>query len=324
MPQRIWEGILTFVITGVLAFITNLGITYLVQKDISIITIGDSTKLEEKQFLHPVNISAFEDIENLRVRVPGIITEKEIKSNIPINIEIVKNNINSTSDSVFEITKIPADSNVELILITDQSLNDKEIVVNGNGNKVDVEYTSELKNPITGQIISIAASAFLNAFLYTIILGIITYFANKGRDKKIAEVTNKLNEIKEDGENSKVSLKEHLAHHKERSDQFEQSSNEALEKLELLSADLEKIQTNSMKKQILLQAKLNDYRKELNFWRNTIRKIIYQSPNGEKKAEKLMEIVSSSLKTYQTNEKQNHDFESLKVLSKIIKDIDED
>ncbi|MFE4352452.1 hypothetical protein [Peribacillus butanolivorans] len=298
MPQRIWEGILTFVITGVLAFITNYGITYLVQKDISIITIGDSTKLEEKQFLHPVNISAFEDIENLRIRVPGKITEKEIKSNIPINIEIVKNNINPTSDSVFEITKIQADSNVELILITDQSLNDKEIVVNGNGNKVNVEYTSELKNPITGQIISSAASAFL----YTIILVILMYYSNERQNIKMAKLDALL---------------------KVNEDQISYTNNE----LESIKVDLIKEKENGMKKNILLQAKLNDYRKELNFWRNTIRKIIYQSyqsPKGEKTAEQLMEIVSSSLKTYQTNEKQNHDFESLKVLSKMIKDIDED
>ncbi|CEG30034.1 hypothetical protein [Peribacillus simplex] len=312
MKDRIWESIITFLITGILTFLSSYGITYFIQKSISVVTIGDSTKIEEKQFLHLINISAFEDIKNLRISVPSKITEKQIKSNVPINIKIVKNNIGPTSDSVFDITKIASDSNVELILMTDQPLNAKEVIINNNGNKVDVEYTSELKNPITGQIKSLA----LNAIMFATLLGLTTYFVTRYQDKRMKKYTD---------EHEKISSE--LREESDRMNQGYKQMDQRYKQTEKYLSSLETRLNNSKKRTLLLQAKLNDYRKELNFWRNTIRKIIYQSyesPKGEKKAEQLMEIVSSSLKTYQTNEKQDHDFESLKVLSKMIKDIDED
>lgn len=51
---------------------------------------------------------------------------------------------------------------------------------------------------------------------------------------------------------------------------------------------------------ILYLARLGDYSKELNFWRDTIRKITYNSTNKNNGTESIIDIVTKSLKTYRT------------------------
>ncbi|MBT2668651.1 hypothetical protein J7J00_24790 [Bacillus sp. ISL-4] len=323
MSSRVFESLIMLVVAGIFTSISGFAVSYFTDYK-SVVTIGESTQVAKDQFILPVNLSAFDDLNNLRLSIPGSLTEKQIKSNKPINIKVVTSNLGTTNGTVFEIKKLPLDSNTELVLLTNKQLNDKEIIVYGNGNKVNVKYANEMENPIKAQVKTIIT----NAVMYAILLGGIYYLANRRQDKKIKafeeERDEKIKEVRENHEDIQKLM-----------DFREETLNKAMEdnkiSMEKLGAKfgesektLEKLKIDSKKSQILLLAKLNDYRKELNFWRDTIRKIIYQLPNGDSKAEQLIKIVSKSLKTYQTHEKQEHDFEALKVLSKMIRDMEQD
>ena len=58
-----------------------------------------------------------------------------------------------------------------------------------------------------------------------------------------------------------------------------------------------------MKNKLLLEKKISDYSKELNFWKDTIRKILYGVSKEEMKKKDICEIVTNNLKTYRTREK---------------------
>ena len=75
---------------------------------------------------------------------------------------------------------------------------------------------------------------------------------------------------------------------------------------------------NVSRYKILLLARLSDYSKELDFWRDTIRKILYQATHEAKTAETIITQVSQSLKTYGTHDRHSDDFEVITTLATMI------
>lgn len=325
LGTRVVEAIITAALVALVTFISSLILTYFFNYNSSI-RIGTSNEIGENQFILPININTFEkDIKDLRISTPMPITEKQIKSNQPLQIKILKSNIGTKTGSVLEIDKVSSDKNIQLVLTTSKLINDKDIQVSGNGNKVTTEYLSEAKNPLQAQL----KNLILNAILYAIIFGISTYLGNRRLDIKNKRLKEDIDHIeerrlqhKQDAEEALAQLHKRLEDAKVAYDEVKGDANNLQNKFKETETKIEEAKTESLKKQILLQAKLNDYRKELNFWRNTIRKVIYELPNGEKKAEEIFKSISTSLKTYQTHENNNHDFETLKVLSKMINDKD--
>ncbi|MEH6947812.1 hypothetical protein V7068_12215 [Bacillus sp. JJ634] len=315
MMDRVWESVVSSAIYGVIIFVVSL-IGSILSGSNTTVTIGNSIKVEDNQFFTSVNINAFEDVDDLRVSIPITMRTEQIKSNKPIKIEIIKNNIGTANGSVLEIERISSDNNVELILVTDEKISTKEIVVNDKKNEIDVEYSADMENPIKGELRSLV----LNALIYALVAGLAVYIFKKNEDKRAAESTRKLEEVNRDIERIERKREEL----QEEVNKYKQAMEDRKKEIDIQQKRIDKVSIDAQKRNILLQAKLYDYRKELSFWRDTIRKIIYQLPDGKDKAEQLIRIVSSSLKTYQTNEKENHNFETLKVLSKWIKDINQE
>ena len=74
-----------------------------------------------------------------------------------------------------------------------------------------------------------------------------------------------------------------------------------------------------MRIKILLLARLSDYSKELTFWRDTIRKILYSmSKTGKKAAEEVIKEVTATLKTHSTLSESEDDFETIKMASLLL------
>ena len=56
---------------------------------------------------------------------------------------------------------------------------------------------------------------------------------------------------------------------------------------------------------------LSDYSKENEFWRNTIRQLLYTGDKKGKKAEQLFETVTNQLQTYTVKSKRNLDLNEI-------------
>ncbi|MCT9858231.1 hypothetical protein P2R64_00185 [Priestia megaterium] len=320
MKNRVAEAILVAISGALVTFLISLMTTYFLDNN-AIVRIGESTKVEENQFVLPIDVSTFKsEVKELRIGTPIALKEDQIKSNQPLEVKVVKNTIKTANGSIYEIAKIPSDKDIQLVLISNERLDEQDLEINSKGNNFDVEYVSQTESPVKNQLITLIT----NAVLYALFAGIITYWAHTTLDRRIGESRNSLQEHK-DRATEEIKRMERIH---EASDKEQARLNGLLDDLnndlEKVRERLDKVTTDARKRHILLQARLNDYRKELSFWRDTVRKSLYQLYNGEEKASELFKIVSKSLKTYQTHEKNDHDFETIKVLSKMINDIDKD
>ncbi|MGG0025251.1 hypothetical protein ABEY03_16345 [Bacillus inaquosorum] len=302
--EKVTEYIWTILIPTIITFIISWVGSY--YNGTSTVSIGQPTKVSG-QYITPINISPYHDIKELRITFPQKLDVKQISSNEPINVKSDKNNIGVESNSTFEIAKIVENNSVQLLITTQKKLNDKEIRIDKNGNNISVNYESQIVNPAKKQLINL----IITSSIYFIMLNILALIMNKRWDKYYAKMKN---EIKEFEDNAKDLDKKSKKKTEELSE-LRKTLNQAFE-------ETDRIKYHEKKKQILLLAKLNDYKKELTFWRNTIRKVLYELPDGDKKADKLIGTVTSSLKTYGTVEKNEHDYESLKVAAALLNDSD--
>jgi hypothetical protein len=77
---------------------------------------------------------------------------------------------------------------------------------------------------------------------------------------------------------------------------------------------------NSKKYKLLLLSRLRDYSKELSFWKDTIRKIMYKTSDKKDMSKELFDIITKNLKTFSTKNDNEVDYKMVEVLSKILKD----
>ena len=71
--------------------------------------------------------------------------------------------------------------------------------------------------------------------------------------------------------------------------------------------------------QILLLARIRDYEKELSFWRDTVRKVIYSMGDDKNAAKEFLLCVTKSLKTYGTLESADeYGFEAVQTVADMI------
>lgn len=311
--QKIYELYVFPLIAGAVIFLVNIGLVYFFDQNAEI-KIGTPTQVQEDRFVIPIDIHTFKaGISDLRLGIPVNMREDNIFSNKPININFQDNNIGTENSSSFLIEEIMSDNNVQIILEVDQYIRDEDIEVYSNEGNINVVYLSQKDSPLISQINNL----ILNALVYALILGLLTFLNLKDRD-------NKIKEVEENHQKAVQTIKKSSKDTEERYSEIkEELANERL-KLKKVEDSQVKLISDLKKINILQIAKLNDFRKELSFWRDTIRKTLYHRTGDEDKAKELIRVVTRTLKTYQTNEKNEHDFESLKILAKMISDYEND
>jgi hypothetical protein len=95
-------------------------------------------------------------------------------------------------------------------------------------------------------------------------------------------------------------------------------SDELLKKLQETKEEITDIRNTHSRHKILLLARLSDYSKELSFWQDTVRKILYQQTGSGQSAEKLIEEIRNSLGTYTTKKGVEDDLNTVKVLADML------
>jgi hypothetical protein len=85
-----------------------------------------------------------------------------------------------------------------------------------------------------------------------------------------------------------------------------------------LNERIQEASNQSQKAKLLLLARIRDYAKELDFWRDTIRKII-TNRNTKQDADILFSTVTQKLSTWGTRP-ESKDFEAISVMADLIKD----
>ncbi|MDF2906046.1 MAG: yddM [Herbinix sp.] len=194
--------------------------------------------------------------------------------------------INQTNNNMI-INYIPPNETISLILITKNilDLEDVKIVYDGRINTTYLE-----KKSITYVLIITQA----------IIYGLMFLASQYLIDKKIIKFKNELIESKEEIKRQDKKLEEN-----------ERAQENLLKRCDNLVKE-------SHKTRIYYITRMKSYSKELDFWKDTIRKLLYQS-NEQKVSESLIfDMVTKTLKTYGTRNKIDSNYEEITYLAEIM------
>ncbi|MCG3418951.1 hypothetical protein [Oceanobacillus jordanicus] len=302
MKKIAMEGIITALMTTLVTLAVG-GLFSEIFADNSKVIIGESTKVSDKDYYTPVTINTFNnEINGLEIGLPNSVGGNQIKTSEPVNITKTVFDLSNNDSSIYKLDNIPQDTNLQIALFSDSVIENEDISIHKNGNRIEVETLSEIQSPQMEMFSYIIASSIL----YGIYILVLTMWREKKRKEMFAR-------IEEAAKRDMESIQEQKSY-------LERNMEYTNNQLKDTKEDLEKIDNFHKKQRLLTNAQLNDYSKELSFWRDTIRKVIYSSNSNSKEinANELINIVSKNLETYQTMENKTHDFEAIKALARIL------
>lgn len=160
---------------------------------------------------------------------------------------------------------------------------------NYSSKKFSVTSEKHIESPIWKLIKQVLPSFIV----YFILLSIFQFFANK-----------KSNELSEQIEKSEKKRQVEVDKLSEKLDKEEK-------KIEKTDKDLKEYKKNYYQKTLFIKKQLQDYEKELDFWRNTVRQVLFKGDKKHTQAENLFETVTKQLETYTVKSKQNLDLDEI-------------
>jgi hypothetical protein len=167
---------------------------------------------------------------------------------------------------------------------------DRIVVLNSTELRMTFESFSNLDSPIKESFFN----GLQTAIIFTILYSLFLYFISR-RNEKLNKKIEETNKRLENQEAECVVCKR----------EAKETKSEALKSLRRI--------------QIVLLSRISDYNKELSFWRDTIRKVLYQDNKSESFADAVIKNVSENLKTYSTLKGDfAHSFESAQTLADMI------
>lgn len=266
--------IITVVIGFILTLTMNSTIEYFGQNKGSIV-IGPAIVVGGRQY-QPVDIvnHSADFFNDMILSVPSGTNASEIVANIPLEIETVASTVGIDSSKNLRVSGIrPAQVTRLLIPLEVGDAGRQIVLVNAKRLGIQIEPTTDIPSAL-----SVAARrALLDAVVYAVVLGVFSYWAYS-----------------------------HQSHLENETKVLKREVQEAQEQVEQVTRAVEQKSKETQKAvtrvKLYLLARLSDYAKELNFWRDTVRKMLYHAQRSEKgfTADELFDLVTENLKTYGT------------------------
>jgi hypothetical protein len=284
--KKIANTITTVAITFAITLALNLVVQLLTQ-DKGMVMIGPVVTIQGQPYM-PIDISnhAQEPLDNLVLTIPESTDSHSIISSSPIEVEEIPDVVGTSIRKRIQISGLePRQVTQLLVPMADQDAAELVRLVNAKQVGLAIERVEDIERPISLAM----KDAVVTASIYAVMLAIMTFW-HYGQ----------LGDLREETEAISKKLDEAMAQAQELEEEASQI-------------------TNKQKRiQILLLARLSDYSKELSFWRDTIRKILYQATGDSKGSETVINQVTETLRTYGTRSGAADDFETIEVLARML------
>jgi hypothetical protein len=285
IANTITSIVVTFLITNALL----LGTDWIFGEKGSV-KIGRAFVIEGKNYI-PVDITNYrnEPISDVIFSIPASMNHASIQSSGPLQIELIPDAVGKTNRKRIKISGIePRQVTTVMLPTLDQKDSEMINVVNAGQKNLKIEDVKELRHPLLSKFIDMLHMSIFTALT----IGILGFWLESRADK----IATRGKELMEENQKKlNDAIKE--------SNQLHEKYRE--QNIEIISM--------TKRMQILLIAKLKDYSKELNFWRNTIRKILYHTADNNKTADKIFELVTNELKTYRIRSDISQDIDAIKI-----------
>lgn len=194
---------------------------------------------------------------------------------------------NLSANTVSNIILMPK-QDVEVLLYTSQPVGANNLFAQSSS-KIKVDYSREPIQNLYTYVIYL--------FGITISLGISTYFTMK-TDKR------KRQEGEEELRKELSGIKEELSTIKKKKKTLDQQQEE-------IRRELSRLEKKRVEMRIFYKLRIKDLSQELNFWKDTIRKLMYMSGTKSINPDIIISTVTKELKTYTVLEKSNDNMDEI-------------
>ena len=259
----ILDAIVTSLISSLILLIVNSGVYWFTKEKINI-TVTPSSYINN-EYVTVISLKNFQN--NKSISNINLWFDNVIIKNADTDLKNVVNKDN------IKINDISPDYTGNIIIHSEKEVTEQSLKIELD-EKCNLVFTSSQKESAYIEI----RNYLVTACIYCIEFAIMLYLSKKFTNSKIKEQERKIEET-------------------ERAIRILKQDQETTMK------EAKIINKRIMKNKLLFARSLSDYSKELNFWKDTIRKILYGVSKDEMKKKDICEIVTDNLKTYRTKEK---------------------
>ena len=200
----------------------------------------------------------------------------KIKNEATVSTLIIeRETIKSEDIDLYKLNQIEPESSTVIVIELDNETDKIQFT-----NLKEKNFSLETQGKIESPKLKLIKQLLPNAILYIILFSLTQFISNYLATKRQNELKEKIEE-----KNKKL-------------DEINTTQNKTESKLKDVEKQLNKTKV-FLKKQIL------DYSKENNFWRNTVRQLLYDGDKKSKKAEHLFKVVTNQLQTYTVDSNRN-------------------
>lgn len=290
MKKSILDSIVTVVTTTIVYFLLSLISTVFLADD-GCVRISGTYKNENGYCKNIELVNYSNNYQNeIYLKLPSSVTIKNESSISTLLIE--KENLNVQDINLYKLNQIQPQSSTVIVLELENE-NDSIQFTNLKEKKFSLETQGKIESPK----LKLFMQLLPNALLYIIIFSITQIISNYYIGKHQKEYNEKLEE-----KNIKL-------------DEIQKTLDDAKEDLKFIKKRFQIIV-------FFLKKQLSDYSKENEFWRNTVRQLLYNGDKKNKKAEQLFETVTNQLQTYTIKSKRNLDLNEVIFIAEELEEYD--
>jgi hypothetical protein len=289
------------VIQLVVSFFGMLALTFFVAYltgERGTIAVSSVLTVNAKPFV-AVDVTNFKSdrIDGLRITAPSTMPIDKIASTPPVQIEKPADRTTGGHVTVFVISGLEGNRITRLMLPLENPSDEQYVQpLNPKEKGLSTSRADGAPDPYA----RLALGALVQAIIFAFANGALAWWSGgklEDLERRLAEKRAELEKKISDSDKQRDELG---SEHKRLLDGTAQNT-KAIRKLN-----------------ILLLARISDYRKENDFWRDTVRKVMASTEYGSV-AERLIEAVTEGLKTYSTRTaRDGADFDTLAVLADMI------
>lgn len=291
----LFKTIITVIITALFSFgLQNILASFEQAK----IIVNNSIQTDDG-FYTTISITNFKDkssLEDMRICVSNDINISRLISKTQYSLK----------DNVLYIDLIQPKESISIILVTKEKIESGDV-------KIDSKYAISLSNFSNEKPLStiVIVSGIVTITIYGIMFYCFGIYYEKRRKKSEAKDIKMLKETTEQINKVREETTEKINEVRKENDKIVASLNSSNE-----------LYNNSEKKRIRHKIydlnRISDLNKELNFWRDTIRRILYSVKSEKVTDDMLFKTVTSTLKTYTVNEKSEKEIDEMLLIAEAI------
>jgi hypothetical protein len=227
-------------------------------------------------------------IDNLKILVPVSAALSEATSSSPVQIANGKSSLSSKEVKLAILSLIPPKTTTEIIIPTGKT-NGCCVIVNAEALRLTDTSDTKPTDPLMESLYRGIQTALIYSFFFAIVVFYQKSQVNDLRDK--------------------------LDKFEEKHGTFAENSKKRLEEVQ---SDANEIRSSYGRMKAILIRRVADYSKELEFWRNTIRKVLYERLSDKSEAESLISMITTKLETYGTRARHADEMETIESLARNI------